>query len=160
MASTPSHKRTCRGTAGNGAHRHRMGGWLSRNLFPIVFSRNAASEMEKRDGRTFFRRPVSGSRGDRSNGNVVGVPHPPLSYTLAPMLPAGAKAPHRRRCAKLHAASRRRPATLGPPSARWFPLAHRAGRSGLLSVRGRFPAPAFLGRREWLAPEHGLGPAI
>jgi len=86
--------------------------------------------------------------------------HHPLSYTFSPMLPRHAKAPHLRLCAKLHAASRRRPATLGPPSARWFPLAHRAGRSGLLSVRGRLPAPAFLGRREWLAPEHGLGPAL
>jgi hypothetical protein len=44
--------------------------WLSQNLFPIAFSRNGISEMEKRDGRAFPKRPVSRSHIDQTNGNV------------------------------------------------------------------------------------------
>jgi len=39
--------------------------WLSRNLFPIAFSRNGISEMEKWDGRAFPKRLVLGSHVDR-----------------------------------------------------------------------------------------------
>jgi hypothetical protein len=43
-------------------------GWraeFSQNLFPIAFSRNAASEMEKRDDRVSPARPIVGSHDDR-----------------------------------------------------------------------------------------------
>ncbi|WP_231627766.1 hypothetical protein, partial [Novosphingobium sp. AAP1] len=46
----------------------RMRALLSQNLFPIVFSRNGISEMEKRNGPAFPKWPVSGSHVDRLNG--------------------------------------------------------------------------------------------
>jgi hypothetical protein len=41
---------------------------LSRNLFPIGFSRNCRSDMGKRELDERFERPVSGTHADRVNG--------------------------------------------------------------------------------------------